>query len=331
MTNTDNGFINLKSVGGVNVAPAKHPDVPIVLTDNLPSVSSALMGYSPVDIDFDKIIALRNAESYTDSAGGLEIITGTNIRALGGVELLPAQSALHVFAENDKLISTNAVLRAYNPTYGEIDNLITYLPSQEYADQMELAVGNNQRAWNGVAVSPAFDMLATDYTSTAIAPFMGAGTWGMEIGNNTWRRAGIVVTEGVGNTGAIFTALYNADGNPVNNDTPLAITNANGQSTDNYTTTGDGATVTATSVPKQNFSFTVNPDDPASIGLTWDVRLQASLNGTVWTDIGQHTNLDGAGVLVIVEKKPCTYYRTSCVGLVLGATATFIDVPVLAL
>ncbi len=184
----------------------------------------------------------------------------------------------------------------------------------------------------GVAVSGAIDTNAGTVPviggGSQVAPFVISYMNVLDGGNNAIPVGGTGITLG---GEAMWTDIQAYNGVGVGNDNPFIITQSNGQSTDNYTTTGDGAIVTATSVPKQNFSFTVNPDDPASIGLTWDIRLQASLDNVVFTDIGQHTNITGAGVLVVVSNSPCTYYRTSCVGLVLGATATFVDVPVLAM
>lgn len=60
-----------------------------------------------------------------------------------------------------------------------------------------------------------------------------------------------------------------------------------------------------------------NPQAPT----TWDVRLEASINGQSWTEIAAHTNADGNGTLKWITGKPAIYVRYRVAALTLGSAA----------
>jgi hypothetical protein len=100
--------------------------------------------------------------------------------------------------------------------------------------------------------------------------------------------------------------------------------------TDTYTATGSGVTIDASNIPVKSFSVQVT-----GVGATataWDVRLEGSLNNTNFSQILQHTNVQGNGEVVYsgASTAPSRYFRSRCAGLALGV-ATAIDVSIIGL
>lgn len=93
---------------------------------------------------------------------------------------------------------------------------------------------------------------------------------------------------------------------------------------DTYTGTGNGTTVTATSAPISVFAIQVKCTGVAAT--SWDVRLEGSLDGVNFTQILAHTNVTGDGVVLWLGAvtSPCLYFRSRCVGLVLGAATNIV-------
>lgn len=87
-----------------------------------------------------------------------------------------------------------------------------------------------------------------------------------------------------------------------------------------YTVTGAGTTVDMTAAPAKYFTIQV-----IGVGGTptaWDVRLECSLEGTSWTQVLQHTNVDGNGLTKpLAIPFPCLRMRANIAGLTLAPAA----------
>ena len=85
---------------------------------------------------------------------------------------------------------------------------------------------------------------------------------------------------------------------------------------DTFTATGNGSTNDANTVPCRDFSLQVTQTGAVT---SWDVRLEASLDGVGWTQLLAHTNVDGSGVMKSTTlRTPARFFRNRCAGLVLG-------------
>jgi hypothetical protein len=98
---------------------------------------------------------------------------------------------------------------------------------------------------------------------------------------------------------------------------PLDVESAFATRTDTYTATGDGTTIDLTAKPCKSYSLQVKATGAVT---SWDVRLEGSLDNTTFTQILQHTNITGDGVVVFSGNvlSPALYLRSRCAGLVLG-------------
>lgn len=94
---------------------------------------------------------------------------------------------------------------------------------------------------------------------------------------------------------------------------------------DTYTATGNGVTVDQSSNPLKYYSIQVT--GTGATPTSWDVRLEGSNDNVTFTQIIQHTQVNGNGNTQFsgANSFPCLYYRSRCAGLVLG-TATDIVV-----
>ena len=99
---------------------------------------------------------------------------------------------------------------------------------------------------------------------------------------------------------------------------------------DTYTSTIAGSTVNVPSVLFKNFTLTVSATGSVT---SWVVVLEGSIDGTNFTPMFTHTNIDGAGVSIFsgLISAPCLYFRTRCSNIVLGLgtsiTSTVVGAP----
>lgn len=85
---------------------------------------------------------------------------------------------------------------------------------------------------------------------------------------------------------------------------------------DTYTATGNGTTVDRLVRPVRNYAIQVVQTGTVT---AWDVRLEGSLDGTNFSQVLQHTNTDGSGLVKFsTASSPCLYFRSRCAGLTLG-------------
>lgn len=98
--------------------------------------------------------------------------------------------------------------------------------------------------------------------------------------------------------------------------------------TDNFTATGNGVTVDTSAQPTRSYSMQVT--GVGSAALTWDVRLEVSLDNVNFTAVLQHTNTTGDKILLSsgAPLAPGLYFRSRVAGLTLGG-ATSINVVIL--
>jgi len=101
--------------------------------------------------------------------------------------------------------------------------------------------------------------------------------------------------------------------------------------TDNYTAPGNGITIDASNIPVKSYAIQV--DGIGGTPVSWDIRLEGSLDNVNFTQIAQHTNVQGNDVIVFTGASlaPARYFRSRCAGLVLGLTATSVNVSILGL
>ena len=100
--------------------------------------------------------------------------------------------------------------------------------------------------------------------------------------------------------------------------------------TDTYTATGSGTTVNVSTAPTKSYSISVKGTGAAAT--TWDVRLEGSLDNVNFTQILQHTNVTGDGIIQYAGAtlSPSLYFRSRVAGLTLGS-ATNIVVTILGM
>jgi hypothetical protein len=98
---------------------------------------------------------------------------------------------------------------------------------------------------------------------------------------------------------------------------------------DIFTTAGNGGTIVQTSAPLQTYAIQVTGTNGAAT--SWDVRLEGSLDGVKFTQILQHTQVTGDGVVVWsgTLNSPSLYFRSRVAAVVLGLSATNIVVTIL--
>lgn len=94
--------------------------------------------------------------------------------------------------------------------------------------------------------------------------------------------------------------------------------------TETFTATGNGATQNVNGLGIKSFALQVT--GTGATPTSWDVRLEGSLNGTVWTQILQHTNVTGDGVTVFsgAPLSPVKFMRSRVAGLVLGGATNIV-------
>jgi len=87
---------------------------------------------------------------------------------------------------------------------------------------------------------------------------------------------------------------------------------------DTYTVAGNGVAVDLTANPLGDFGLQAVQTGTVT---SWDVRLEGSIDGTNYTQIVAHTNVDGSGVVKWsgASRSPSRYMRSRAAGLVLGA------------
>lgn len=97
--------------------------------------------------------------------------------------------------------------------------------------------------------------------------------------------------------------------------------------TDTFTATGNGTSVNLSGTPFSKFSIQVKATGAVT---SWDVRLEVSLDGTNFFEIGAHTNVTPAdGGITFVVDRPARHVRSRTAALTLGG-GTNIVVTVLA-
>lgn len=106
---------------------------------------------------------------------------------------------------------------------------------------------------------------------------------------------------------------------------PAALTSFS--RSDTYAAVASGVAVNASAAPPQHYSIQVK--STTAVATSWDVRLECSLNNIDFTQVVQHTNTDGDGLVKThTTPFPCLYFRSRTAALALG-TATNIVVTVL--
>ena len=93
---------------------------------------------------------------------------------------------------------------------------------------------------------------------------------------------------------------------------------------DTFTVTGNGVTIDATmQVPKY---YSLQITSTGAVATAWDVRLEGSNDNVNFTQISQHTNVTGDGVVVFQSSaQPVLFYRARCAGLTLGTATNIIS------
>ena len=99
---------------------------------------------------------------------------------------------------------------------------------------------------------------------------------------------------------------------------------------DTYTATGNGVTVDINATPLKSFAIQVIGTGAAAS--LWDIRLEGSLDNVNFTQVLQHTNTTGDGVVLYSGSAlyPSLYFRSRAAGLTLGA-ATNVVVKILGI
>jgi len=92
---------------------------------------------------------------------------------------------------------------------------------------------------------------------------------------------------------------------------------------DTFIATGSGVTVTPSSASQ---SYALQVTGTGATATTWDVRLEASLDGVTFTTILTHTNVTGDGVTIFsgASLSPATRFRSRVAGLVLGGATNIV-------
>jgi len=108
------------------------------------------------------------------------------------------------------------------------------------------------------------------------------------------------------------------------NQTSLATTAASANRQDTYTGTANGTTINASTAPLKAFSLQVKGTGAAAT--SWDVRLEGSLDNANFTQVLQHTNVDGDGAVKFsgASLSPALYFRSRCAGLTLGSATNIV-------
>ena len=93
---------------------------------------------------------------------------------------------------------------------------------------------------------------------------------------------------------------------------------------DTYSATGNGVTVDVSATPLKSFAVQVIGTGAAAS--LWDVRLEGSLDNVNFTQILQHTNTTGDGVVLYsgASLYPSLYFRSRCAGLTLGSATNVV-------
>lgn len=92
---------------------------------------------------------------------------------------------------------------------------------------------------------------------------------------------------------------------------------------DTYTSTASGTTVDVSTNPTQYYAIQVK--STGSVASVWDMRLEGSLNNTDFSQILQHTNTTGDGVVLwTTTPTPAMYFRSRCAGITLGLATNII-------
>ena len=99
---------------------------------------------------------------------------------------------------------------------------------------------------------------------------------------------------------------------------------------DTFTGTGSGVTVDASGTPTKTYAIQVV--GTGGTATAWDIRLEGSLDNTSFTQILQHTNVTGDGLVMFSGSlfSPSLYFRSRVAGLTLGG-ATNVVVTILGL
>ena len=93
---------------------------------------------------------------------------------------------------------------------------------------------------------------------------------------------------------------------------------------DTYSATGNGVTVDISATPLKGFAIQVIGTGAAAS--LWDIRLEGSLDNVNFTQILQHTNTTGDGVVLYsgATLYPSLYFRSRCAGLTLGSATNVV-------
>lgn len=98
---------------------------------------------------------------------------------------------------------------------------------------------------------------------------------------------------------------------------PQVVRHSGIYGTGTFTTTVSSPAFIATTSPLKNYALQVVQTGTVT---SWDVRLEGSIDGTNFSQILQHTNTTGSGVVVFSGSNvsPSLYFRARVAGLVLG-------------
>ncbi len=93
---------------------------------------------------------------------------------------------------------------------------------------------------------------------------------------------------------------------------------------DTYTAAASGTTVSVATTPLSSYSVQVTGTGAAASA--WDVRLEGSLDNVVFTQILQHLNTTGDGVLLFTGANlfPALYVRSRCASITLGSATNIV-------
>lgn len=235
-------------------------------------------------------------------------------------------------SNNIQTISTdvNGIVNTHdsgvNNTLNDISNRTPSLGQNTSSNSVPVVIASDQssilvsQGTLGSASSAAWYTQGSDATAAAIVgnPYVIAGSNGGNVK--------LISVDGDGNLQVDINNIPAVTISGIVQTTPAFNFRA-----DTYITTGNGTTINASTAPIKQFAVQVKGTG-AGAG-AWDVRLEGSLDGTNFTQIIQHTNVDTDGAVkwqVAGISSPILYFRSRCAGLTLGG-ATNIVVTILGM
>lgn len=108
------------------------------------------------------------------------------------------------------------------------------------------------------------------------------------------------------------------------NTTPWLVAQFSSNRADTFTSAANGTTIDVSTKPTKSYAIAVKGTGASAT--TWDIRLEGSLDNTNFTQILQHTNTTGDGVVLFsgAVLGPALYIRSRVAAVVLGAASNVV-------